>query len=76
MRPGSCLLVYPEGEAADVPETVTCTRIIAEAELADIRDVVWDVAQGGFEARVGEALSAVCAVEGTTSCDLVVPPAG
>lgn len=75
VRPGSCLLAYPEGEQPAIPETVTCTRVIAEAELADIRDVVWDVAQGGFEARIGDALSAACAVEGTTSCDLVVPPA-
>lgn len=74
MRPGSCLIAYEEGEQPPIPERIECARVIGEAELVDIRDVVWDVAQGGFEARSGDALSGVCAVTGTTSCSLIVPP--
>ncbi len=74
MRPGSCLLVYEEGPQPEIPETVECSRVIGVSELSDIRDVVWDIAQGGFEGTIDGALSAVCSVEGTTSCSLIVPP--
>jgi len=72
VRPGSCLVSYLGGiDQPELPEGVDCTRIIGEFTPENLDDIIWDVTQNGFTASTGE----VCAVEGTTTCDLTVPTA-
>ena len=75
IRPGSCLLVYLAGTTPEVPETVTCTRVIGEFTPENITDIVWDISQGGFTPFVDEEEGDPCSIN-RTSCDIAVITGG
>lgn len=69
---GSCLIAYlSTDEQPDLPEDVTCTRTEAVFTMLNINDMVWDVSQGGFSAKAGDATIADCDIN-TTTCILTV----
>lgn len=75
VRPGSCLLVYLASTEPDIPETVTCTRVIGEFTPENFGDIVWEISQGGFtpvRSEVDDDMDAEPCDINRTSCDIVV----
>lgn len=72
VRPGSCLVTYLSGTEPQIPDGVTCTRIIGKAELANLGDIVWSIETGGFAPVVAGVAGEACDMN-RTSCDLAVP---
>ena len=68
-EPGSCLLAYLSGTSPAVPETVDCSRVAGEFTLTNAADIVWDAAQGGFQAVLGGSIAAECDITGSR-CDI------
>lgn len=75
VRPGSCLVAYLAGNEPRIPESVTCSRVIAEAPLINLGDLVWDVTAGGFTPTVAGTAGSLCDVLSGTSCEIAVAPA-
>lgn len=73
VRPGSCLLVYLADTTPEIPETVSCTRVIGKFTPESVRDIVWAISQDGFIPTLGEAddEGEPCSIN-RTSCDITV----
>ncbi len=52
LRPGSCLVAYMGTNRPELPNTITCTRIVGRYILRDAADKIWDAAHGGFTASL------------------------
>jgi len=74
VRPGGCLIAYLGAEQPDIPDTVTCDRVIGRFVIDSYDNVVWEVTQGGFTPVVDGVADEPCSIQ-RSSCDITVPDA-
>jgi len=72
VEPGSCLIAYLSAdEQPELPEDIECARTEGVFTMTNANDLVWDAAQGGFDAIDDETVIATCDINNTT-CVLTV----